>query len=100
MRVLSVLLHQELKINLIKPTIIISVNGKLGKASARSVLGFDIGAVILSAVQSKLLIKGGGHKMAGGFSIKDDKIEIFKKFVNKRYKSIFKEEKEKKLFIL
>ena len=78
-----------------KPTIIISVNGKLGKASARSVLGFDIGAVILSAVQSKLLIKGGGHKMAGGFSIKDDKIEIFKKFVNKRYKSIFKEEKKK-----
>ena len=78
-----------------KPTVIISVNGKIGKASARSVLGFDIGAVILSAVQGKLLIKGGGHKMAGGFSINNDKIELFKKFVNKRYKKIFKEEKKK-----
>ena len=53
-----------------KPTIIISVDKKIGKASARSVVGFDIGSIIISGVQSGLLIKGGGHKMAGGFSIK------------------------------
>ena len=78
-----------------KPTIIISINNETGKASARSVVGFDIGAIILSAVQNKLLIKGGGHKMAGGFSIEKNKIGLFKDFVNKRYKSIFKEEKKK-----
>ena len=38
-----------------KPTIIISVDKGLGKASARSVVGFDIGTVIISAVQNKIL---------------------------------------------
>ena len=70
-----------------KPTIIISLNNKIGKASARSILGFDIGEVILAAVQKKILIKGGGHKMAGGFSIQEDKIQKFKEFIIKRFKS-------------
>jgi single-stranded-DNA-specific exonuclease len=67
-----------------KPTIIISTNNKIGKASARSVLGFDIGSLILAGVQANILIKGGGHKMAGGFSIEIDKIDEFKNFANKR----------------
>ena len=43
-----------------KPTIIISLNNKMGKASARSIVGFDMGEAILSALQNKILIKGGG----------------------------------------
>ena len=39
-------------------------------------MGFDIGAVILSALQNKILIKGGGHKMAGGFSIENKNRKI------------------------
>ena len=69
-----------------KPTIIISLNNNIGKASARSILGFDIGEVILSALQNKILIKGGGHKMAGGFSIEVSKIEKFKEFIIKKFK--------------
>ena len=69
-----------------KPTIIISLDKKIGKASARSIVGFDIGAVILSAVQNNILIKGGGHKMAGGFSIEKNKIEKFKEFIIRRFK--------------
>ena len=68
-----------------KPTIIISVNNSIGKASARSVVGFDIGSIILAATQNKILIKGGGHKMAGGFSIKEDKIYEFKQFVINKF---------------
>ncbi len=70
-----------------KPTIIISLNDEIGKASARSIPGFDIGTIILSALQNKLLLKGGGHKMAGGFSIKKDKIKAFKDFIIKRFKT-------------
>ena len=70
-----------------KPTIIISLDKKIGKASARSVVGFDIGAAILSAIQNKILIKGGGHKMAGGFSIEENRINEFKEFINKKFKS-------------
>ena len=68
-----------------KPTIIISLNNKMGKASARSIVGFDMGEAILSALQNKILIKGGGHKMAGGFSIEVEKIEKFKEFIIKKF---------------
>ena len=68
-----------------KPVIIISMTGDIGKASARSVIGFDIGSVIISATQENILLKGGGHKMAGGFSIKKQNIERFKDFIFKKY---------------
>ena len=71
-----------------KPVIIISLDGDLGKASARSIVGFDIGAVIIAAVQENILLKGGGHKMAGGFSIEVGNIEKLKNFVFKKFKNI------------
>tara|TARA_B100001123_G_scaffold436758_1_gene567635 strand:- start:220 stop:1968 length:1749 start_codon:yes stop_codon:yes gene_type:complete len=64
-----------------KPTIIISVKNKIGKGSARSIVGFDIGSQIIHAVQSGILTKGGGHKMAGGFTLKEDDIAIFRDFL-------------------
>ena len=70
-----------------KPTIIISIDKNIGKASARSIPGFDIGAVIIAAMQNNLLIKGGGHKMAGGFSIETKNLEKFKDFVIKKFES-------------
>ena len=71
-----------------KPVIIISIDGNLGKASARSIVGFDIGSVIISATQEKILLKGGGHKMAGGFSLKVENIEKFKNFVFRKFRNI------------
>ena len=68
-----------------KPTIIISIKDKVGKASARSVAGFDIGSAILAGVENKILLKGGGHKMAGGFTIDQNNIEKFKEFILKRF---------------
>ena len=68
-----------------KPTILISLNKKIGKGSARSVVGFDIGSQIIKAVQSNILEKGGGHKMAGGFTIKEEKIPIFRDFLIKNF---------------
>ena len=56
------IIASRLKDKFNKPTIIISTKDKIGKASARSIIGFDIGSVILSALQNKLLIRGGGHK--------------------------------------
>ena len=68
-----------------KPTVIISVNKKQGKGSARSVVDFDIGAHIINAVQLGILQRGGGHKMAGGFSIKEENISIFRDFLIKKF---------------
>ena len=71
-----------------KPTIVISTKNKIGKGSARSIIGFDIGSVIIAATQENILIKGGGHKMAAGFSIEISKLEEFKKFVFRKYRNI------------
>ncbi len=68
-----------------KPTILISIYEDHCKGSARSIVGFDIGAHIINAVQLGLLEKGGGHKMAGGFTIKQDKIEDFRDFLIKKF---------------
>ena len=73
-----------------KPAVIISVEKGLGRASARSVAGFDIGTAIISAVQNNILKKGGGHKMAAGFTIDENKIEEFKEFIKKKFYKIQK----------
>ena len=83
-----------------KPVIIISVEGEIGKASARSIVGFDIGSIIISATQEKILLKGGGHKMAGGFSIKIKDIENFKNFVFRKFKNINEDLNSKKPLLL
>ena len=83
-----------------KPVILISIEDDIGKASARSITGFDIGSVIISATQENILIKGGGHKMAGGFSIKIENIDKFKNFVMRRFKNINEDiSKEKPIFL-
>ena len=71
-----------------KPVIVISINKGIGKGSGRSIHGFDLGSTVIGGVQSGLLIKGGGHKMAAGFTIDANKIDEFKKFVFKKFKSI------------
>ena len=63
------------------PTIIGSENDNgLIKFSCRSIDGIDIGKVILLAVEEGILINGGGHEMAGGFSCKKENIEKLKEF--------------------
>jgi single-stranded-DNA-specific exonuclease len=71
-----------------KPVIIISIEGEIGKASARSIVGFDIGSIIIAATHEKLLLKGGGHKMAAGFSINIKNIDKFKDFIFRKFKNI------------
>ena len=83
-----------------KPTIIITENNNFGKASARSIHGFDIGSIIIAALQNQLLIKGGGHKMAGGFTIEMINLEKFKSFIfNKFNLSKIDFEKKNTIFI-
>tara|TARA_B100000579_G_scaffold169818_1_gene138278 strand:+ start:1071 stop:2855 length:1785 start_codon:yes stop_codon:yes gene_type:complete len=83
-----------------KPAIVISFKDKIGKASARSVFGFDIGSAIISASQKKILIKGGGHKMAGGFTIDISNLEKFKEFMFNKFSKINDiMPKEKKLYL-
>ena len=68
----------RLKDHFNKPSFIISQKGEDCKGSARSIFGFDVGMAITKCKQLNIIKKGGGHPMAGGFSLKSDKLEIFK----------------------
>jgi single-stranded-DNA-specific exonuclease len=81
-----------------KPAIIISVSSDIGKGSARSIHGFDIGTTIIGGVQAGVLVKGGGHKMAAGFTIDMKKIKEFKEFVFKKFRSINMNLEDKKKY--
>ena len=58
-----------------RPSIVIGVEDGIGKGSGRSVSGIDLGAPIQRLAAEGLLIKGGGHKMAAGLTVAEDKIE-------------------------
>ena len=61
-----------------KPAFVISQSGNICKGSARSIYGFDIGQAITNCKQMNLILKGGGHPMAGGFTLEKNKIDQFK----------------------
>lgn len=52
------------------------------KGSGRSVSGFDLGAAIIAARKAGLLIKGGGHAMAGGITLDPARLDEFVAFMN------------------
>ncbi len=71
-----------------KPAAVIGVQDGIGKASARSVDGFDMGAAIIAAHGSGLLLAGGGHAMAAGFTVEENKIAALIEFLNQHAKNI------------
>jgi single-stranded-DNA-specific exonuclease len=51
------------------------MSGELeGRGSGRSVAGFNMAALFMAAKDAGLVIKGGGHAMAAGFTVMPDKI--------------------------
>ncbi|MCA1969822.1 MAG: single-stranded-DNA-specific exonuclease RecJ [Rhizobium sp.] len=64
------LLAARLKERFKRPAFAIAfdLNGK-GAGSGRSINGFDIGRMVRAAVDSGLLVKGGGHAMAAGLTV-------------------------------
>jgi single-stranded-DNA-specific exonuclease len=55
-----------------------------GKGSGRSISGVDMGAAILAAKDSGLLVAGGGHAMAAGLTILPGGIEPLRQFLQDR----------------
>lgn len=58
-----------------RPAIVIALEGEIGKGSGRSVPGVDLGAAIHRLVREGLLLAGGGHKMAAGLTVAQDRLE-------------------------
>ncbi|MDS9468571.1 single-stranded-DNA-specific exonuclease RecJ [Paracoccus sp. MBLB3053] len=56
------------------PSVVIGIENGIGKGSARSVPGVDLGRAIQRLAAEGLLLKGGGHAMAAGLTIEEAKI--------------------------
>ncbi len=76
------------------PSLVMAQEGDELRGSGRSVPGVDLGAAVLAAKEKGLLIAGGGHTMAAGFSLKVDKAEEFKNFLIDYFKTHRQSEKQ------
>ena len=66
------------------PAIVIGLEGGLGRGSGRSVAGVDLGSAVTAARQAGLLLNGGGHSMAAGLTVAEDKIPALEAFLGER----------------
>jgi single-stranded-DNA-specific exonuclease len=67
-----------------RPAIVIAVENGIGKGSGRSIGNIDLGAAVIAARQAGLLINGGGHRMAAGLTVAEDKIADLRSFLSER----------------
>ena len=70
-----------------KPALVIALDADEaghGKGSGRSIAGVDLGAAIIAAREEGLLVAGGGHSMACGLTIAEDKIDALADWLDER----------------
>ena len=71
-----------------RPAIVIALDEEgVGKGSGRSISGVDLGAAILAAKDSGLLVAGGGHAMAAGVTVAPGGVEPLRAFLHDRLAS-------------
>jgi single-stranded-DNA-specific exonuclease len=58
--------------------------GGIGTGSGRSIAGVDLGQAVRQAVHEGLLLKGGGHAMAAGVTLKRDALGPFRAYLEER----------------
>ena len=75
----------RLKEKLHRPAIVIAFDEDgVGKGSGRSISGVDLGAAILAAKETGLLVAGGGHAMAAGLTVERARVDALGAFLNER----------------
>ncbi|MGD1878223.1 MAG: single-stranded-DNA-specific exonuclease RecJ [Kiloniellaceae bacterium] len=67
-----------------RPALVVALEGGVGKGSARSVPGVDLGAAVIAARQEGLLINGGGHPMAAGLTVAQEHLNELTAFLDAR----------------
>ncbi len=65
-----------------RPACVAGITDGLGKGSGRSIPGLDLGAAVIAARQAGILETGGGHAMAAGFSLRVERVDDFRVFLN------------------
>jgi len=67
-----------------RPACVVALADGIGKGSGRSIPGLVLGSAVIAARQAGLLINGGGHAMAAGFTVAADKLIELQEFLAAR----------------
>jgi len=67
-----------------RPACVVAVADGVGRGSGRSVSGLALGPAVIAARQAGLLVNGGGHAMAAGFTVAADKLAPLRAFLEAR----------------
>jgi len=76
-----------------RPACVVALAAGVGKGSGRSVPGLALGPAVIAARQAGLLINGGGHAMAAGFTVAADKLDALREFLVERLGDGFESER-------
>jgi len=75
----------RLKERFAKPAFVAGFEGGMGRGSARSIPGIDLGRIVRTAREQGLIEAGGGHAMAAGFSLMEDQLPRFRQFLHAQF---------------
>ena len=64
-----------------KPSIVITASNELLKGSARSVYNYNIGRIIKNSLDHGIILNGGGHNMAAGFTLNKARLKDFEMYI-------------------
>ena len=67
-----------------RPACVVALADGVGKGSGRSIAGLPLGPAVIAARQAGLLINGGGHAMAAGFTVAAEKLDALREFLVER----------------
>src|SRR5690349_17642318 len=91
----------RLKERLGRPAIVIAeTEDGTGKGSGRSISGVDLGAAVLAAKETGLLVAGGGHAMAAGLTLPAGGLEPFRDFISDRLASDVEKSRSDRVLLL
>ena len=71
-----------------KPCFVVTESQNLLKCSIRSQNNIKINKTINKLIENKLIISGGGHDEAGGFSAKKERLSDLEEFINKEFEKL------------
>jgi single-stranded-DNA-specific exonuclease len=76
------LVAARLKEKFARPAFAIALEpGGIGTGSGRSIAGVDLGRAVRQALHDGVLMKGGGHAMAAGVTLRKDKLAEFRAYL-------------------
>ena len=76
------LVASRLKEKFARPAFAIALEpGGIGTGSGRSIGGVDLGKAVRNAVDAGILMKGGGHAMAAGVTLRKDRLAEFRAYI-------------------